>query len=173
MWRKIFLVVALAVVLAVLVWVVRFFSGRSAEGGASIVKVSPSAAETIPQKAVEKKGKGTRAVSAPAKRGGRTNLAKTGKSGVALKQEEESRTQEAEELVAAFDALTDRWIVPRKNGVTMKDVDEFVAQFRKVPKTLRKGCLQRALNLVPDENVMLLAGILLDKSQDKELITTV
>ena len=173
MRRKIFLVVALAVVLAVLVWVVRSVGGRSADGGASIVEVSPSAAKTVPQKAVKKKGKGIPAVKASAKHGGMTNPAKTGKTGVASKPEEESRTQEAEEPVAAFDALTDRWIAPRKDGVTMKDVDDFVAQFRKVPKPHRKGCLQRALNLVPDENVMLLAGILLDKSQDKELITTV
>ena len=81
--------------------------------------------------------------------------------------------QEDEESVAAFDALTDRWTTPRQNGVTMKEVDEFVAQFRKVPKSSRRDCLQRALNLVPDENVMLLVGILMDKTQDEELIAIV
>ena len=87
--------------------------------------------------------------------------------------EEEQREREEEKSVEAFDGLTDRWMEPAKDGVTMKDVDEFVAQFRKVPKARKDECLHRALNLVPDENVMLLAGILMDKSQDKELIETV
>ena len=55
----------------------------------------------------------------------------------------------------------------------MKDVDSFVERFRKVPQSRKKECLHRALNLVPDENVMLLAGILMDKSQDKEIVETV
>ena len=170
---KIFLVVVSAAALAVLVWVVRSAGGSFADGGASIAGASPSSAEMIPEKTVEKKGKGHRAVNASAKRGGRANAANADRPDVALKQEAEGRAQEEEERVAAFDALTDRWIAPRKSGVTMKEVDEFVARFRKVPKTRQKECLQRALNLVPDENVMLLAGILMDKSQDKELITAV
>ena len=87
--------------------------------------------------------------------------------------EEERREQDEEKMVYAFDSLTDRWMAPAKDGVTMKDVDEFVAQFRKVPKARKDECLHRALNLVPDENVMLLAGILMDKSQEKGLIETV
>ena len=87
--------------------------------------------------------------------------------------EEEQRERDEEKAVEAFDGLTDKWMEPAKDGVTMKDVDEFAAQFRKVPKARKDECLHRALNLVPDENVMLLAGILMDKSQDKELIETV
>ena len=87
--------------------------------------------------------------------------------------EEEQREREEEKLVEAFDGLTDKWMEPAKDGVTMKDIDEFVAQFRKVPKARKDECLHRALNLVPDENVMLLAGILMDKSQEKDLIETV
>ena len=84
----------------------------------------------------------------------------------------ESKRREREEtaLVDAFYALTDKWMEPVKVGVSMKDVDEFAAQFRRLPKSRRQECLQRALNLVPDENVMLLAGILMDKSQDKEIV---
>ena len=55
----------------------------------------------------------------------------------------------------------------------MKDVDEFAAKFRLIPKERQEECLHRALNLVPDENVMLLAGILMDKSQDAELVELV
>ncbi len=79
----------------------------------------------------------------------------------------------AEKLVAAFDSLTDRWIKPVKGGISMKDVEAFAEQFRKVPNDRKKECLHRALNLVPDENVMLLAGILMDKSQDKEYVELV
>ena len=87
--------------------------------------------------------------------------------------EEERREQEEEKQVDAFDSLTDKWMEPAKGGVSMKDVDAFAAQFRKVPKARQEECLQRALNLVPDENVMLLVGILMDKSQDKELVTLI
>ena len=87
--------------------------------------------------------------------------------------EEERREREEEKQVDAFDALTDKWMEPAKGGVTMKEVDAFIAQFKKVPKARKEECLQRALNLVPDENVMLLAGILMDKSQDRDLIELV
>ena len=87
--------------------------------------------------------------------------------------EEERREQEEEKQVDAFDALTDKWMEPAKDGVAMKDIDAFVAQFKKVPKSRKEECLQRALNLVPDENIMLLAGILMDKEEDKELVELV
>jgi hypothetical protein len=87
--------------------------------------------------------------------------------------EEERLEREEEALVEAFDALTDKWMEPSAAGVTMNDVENFAAQFKKVPRPRREECLQRALNLVPDENVMLLAGILMDKSQDPELVQTV
>ena len=88
-------------------------------------------------------------------------------------QEEARRERDEEAAVEDFENLTDKWMVPATNGVTMQDVDAFVAQFRKVPKDRKDECLHRALNLVPDENVMLLAGILMDKSQDKELMELV
>ena len=87
--------------------------------------------------------------------------------------EEEKRQDEEEKRVEDFDALTDKWMEPSDAGVSMKDVDAFAERFRKVPAARKEECLQRALNLVPDENVMLLAGILMDKEQDKELIELV
>ena len=57
-----------------------------------------------------------------------------------------------------------------EKSVTMADVEAFSQQFAKVPKARKEECLHRALNLIPDENVMLLAGILMDKTQDKELV---
>ena len=87
--------------------------------------------------------------------------------------EEEKAAAEEERLVEAFDNLTDKWMEPAKDGVTMQDIDTFVRQFKSVPADRKDECLHRALNLVPDENVMLLAGILLDKSLDKEIIELV
>ena len=87
--------------------------------------------------------------------------------------EEERREAEEEKLVNAFDDLTDKWQEPSAKGVTMADVDNFAKQFRQVPKARQDECIHRALNLVPDENVMLLAGVLMDKTMDKEIIETV
>ncbi len=87
--------------------------------------------------------------------------------------EEEKREAEEDKCVEDFDALTDKWMELTDKGVTMADVDSFAAMFRKVPEARKEECLQRALNLVPDENVMLLAGILMDKTQPKELLELV
>lgn len=87
--------------------------------------------------------------------------------------DEEKAAAEEERLVDAFDNLTDKWMEPAKDGVTMQDIDTFVRQFKSVPADRKDECLHRALNLVPDENVMLLAGLLLDKSLDKEMIELV
>ena len=87
--------------------------------------------------------------------------------------EEEKREAEETKLVDAFDGLTDKWQKPSKSGVTMADVDNFAKAFRKIPKARRDECIHRALNLIPDENVMLLAGVLMDKTMDKEIVETV
>lgn len=80
---------------------------------------------------------------------------------------------EAEKQVEIFDELTDAWSSSSEGRrVTMADVEKFQSQFRRLPTDRKEECLQRALNLVPDENVMLLAGILFDKSLDKDLIET-
>ena len=87
--------------------------------------------------------------------------------------EEEKREAEEEKLVNAFDDLTDKWQEPSAKGVTMADVDSFAKAFRSVPQARQDECVHRALNLIPDENVMLLAGILMDKTMDKEIVETV
>ena len=89
-------------------------------------------------------------------------------------QTEEERREAAENaLVDAFDDLTDQWTEPTGKGVSMADVDKFAATFKKLPPERRDECLHRALNLVPDENVMLLAGILMDKTLGQETVETV
>ena len=58
---------------------------------------------------------------------------------------------------------------PSAKGVTMADIDSFAASFRKIPKARQDECIHRALNLIPDENVMLLAGVLMDRTQPDEI----
>lgn len=90
------------------------------------------------------------------------------------KTEAEKAEEAAEKLVNDFDALTDRWMSGvTKEAPTMKDVDEFAERFRKLPDDRKDECIHRALNLIPDENVMLLAGVLMDKTQDKAIVKTV
>ena len=79
-----------------------------------------------------------------------------------------------EKLVSAFDDEVDRWMDAEKSKPpTMKDVEEFCQQFKALPSERKEECLHRALNLIPDENIMLLVGILLDKSVDKEQVESV
>ena len=87
--------------------------------------------------------------------------------------EEEKREAKEEKLVNAFDDLTDKWMEPSAKGVTMADIDNFAQSFRSVSKNRQDECVHRALNLIPDENVMLLAGILMDKTMDKKIVETV
>ncbi len=89
------------------------------------------------------------------------------------KTEEEIKAEEEEALVDAFDDLTDKWQEPSESEVPMAEVEKFRQQFRKVPHERQAECLQRALNLLPDENVMLLAGILLDKELPAEYLELV
>ena len=87
--------------------------------------------------------------------------------------EAEAHEAEEEKLVDAFDNLTDKWMEPSAKGVKMGDIDNFTKSFRRVPKARKDECIHRALNLIPDENVMLLAGVLMDKTMDKEIVETV
>lgn len=80
---------------------------------------------------------------------------------------------EAERSVDEFDSLTDKWMKPLKTGVSMSDVDGFVKSFHKIPKARRDECIHRALNLIPDENVMLLVGVLMDKTMDRPTVETI
>lgn len=88
--------------------------------------------------------------------------------------EEEKREAAEDKLVEEFDASTDHWMDAEKTKPpTMEDIEAFHAKFSRLPKARKEECLQRALNLVPDQNVMLLVGILMDKSEDKDLVELV
>ena len=87
--------------------------------------------------------------------------------------EEEMRADAEEKLVDAFDDMTDKWREPAESDVPMEEVEKFRQQFNKIPQDRKEECLQRALNLLPDDNIMLLAGILLDKEQPEEFLELV
>jgi hypothetical protein len=89
------------------------------------------------------------------------------------KSEDELSEEEDEKKVEAFDEIVDKWMEKEGGEVTMKDMDDFVALFRSVPAARKEECLHRALNLVSDDHVLLLAGILFDKTADKEHIELV
>ena len=93
--------------------------------------------------------------------------------GAAVANEDERREVNEEKLVDDFDAITGKWTDPAPNGVTMADVDGFTKSFRRLPKNRRDECIHRALNLIPDANVMLLAGVLMDKSMDGKIVEAV
>ena len=89
------------------------------------------------------------------------------------KTAEELQAEEDEKKVDTFDSLTDKWMEKEGGEVTMKDMDDFVAKFKAVPDARKDECLHRALNLVSDDHVLLLAGILFDKTIDKEYLELV
>jgi hypothetical protein len=84
-----------------------------------------------------------------------------------------SSSEEEDRLVEAFDMETDSWLDIAKALPTMQDVLDFKAKFNRVPANRKVECLQRALNLLPDEHVLLLAGILMDKTQERDVVELV
>ena len=146
----------------------------------------PAAGESAAEGVRAKKGPGRRVRPAPPAAGARAadeddGEAKDdtdesdGEEGMEAspKTEEEMRADEEEALVEAFDGMTDKWQEPAETDVPMEEVENFRKQFNKIPKARQEECLQRALNLLPDENIMLLAGILLDKEQPQEYLELV
>ena len=112
----------------------------------------------------------------PAAQGARHRAkgAEAGEEPAAEPTAEEKAEAEAEKLVDEFDALTDKWMEAKPDRMpTMSEIDAFVEQFRKVPADRKDECIHRALNLIPDENVMLLAGVLMDKEQSAETVDAV
>ena len=111
--------------------------------------------------------------------GGAKPLSDTGKTGLDDGSVADGRETEApvaadeDELVEKFDRITDKWIKASGKEISIRDVEDFLAGLKKVPARRRKECVQRALNLVPDENILIVAGALMDKSLGKEIVTTV
>lgn len=83
---------------------------------------------------------------------------------------EDPETVAAREAVEAFDAFVEDWRDEREGGVTQEDIDAFKAAFARVHKENREEEIHVALNLLPDDHVMLLAGILLDTTEDPDIL---
>lgn len=85
--------------------------------------------------------------------------------------EEEKAAAEEARKIEAFDSETDKWTdVETAKSPTMQDIYGFAEKFNALPEDRKDECLHRALNLLPDENIMLLVGILMDKTQKKEFV---
>lgn len=156
------IVIAAALVAVIIVVAVGFKSGKTVSP--PLEQEGTSASRIV--EAVPSKG-----VADPSERSGQETASPL--VGQPEPESEEEPLTEEEKLVNDFDDLTDKWQEPSKSGVTLADVDNFGKAFRKIPKARQDECVHRALNLIPDENVMLLAGILMDKSMDKEIVETV
>ena len=109
----------------------------------------------------------------PASRAGEADVVEASSTAAAVAARENVGADEDERLAKEFDSLVDSWTKPSGKGASMEDVQRFAESFRKVPRSRKRECLQRALNLVPDENVMLFAGVLMDKTQEKEFLEMV
>ena len=119
----------------------------------------------------ERDGTGRRPPDAP-----KADSAKAEPTEVAPPSQEAGDSSESDgdrREVDAFDALVDGWIEARPVGVSIKDAEDFRKAFARVPDESKDECLHRALNLIPDENALLLAGVLLDKSFGKDVLEAV
>lgn len=137
------------------------------------VRTGPSAGDgdAAPELRAERDGTGRRPQDAP-----EPDSAKAEPTEVATPSQEVGDPSESDgdrREVDAFDALVDGWMEARPAGVSIKDVEGFRNAFARVPGESRDECLHRALNLIPDENALLLAGVLLDKSFGKDVLEAV
>ena len=132
------------------------------------VRTGPSAGDgdAVPEMRSERDGTGRRPQDAP----------EPGPADAAPPSQEVGDPSESDgdrREVDAFDALVDGWMEARPAGVSIKDVEDFQKALARVPDESRDECLHRALNLIPDENALLLAGVLLDKSFGKDVLEAV
>ena len=166
------IVVVLAVIVAVVVFMWQGGESEQAPGDDVEITASQPAAQGVARK-------GATAESAEAENADVEGVESedvgedAGEESEEPKTAEELQSEEDEKKVDAFDSLTDKWMEKDGGEVTMKDMDDFVAKFKSVPDARKDECLHRALNLVSDDHVLLLAGILFDKSIDKEYLELV
>lgn len=132
------------------------------------VRTGPSAddGDAAPELRAQRDGTGLRPQDAP-EQGPADAAPPSQEAGDSSESDGDSRE------VDAFDALVDGWMEARPAGVSIEDVEDFRKALARVPDESRDECLHRALNLIPDENALLLAGVLLDKSFGKDVLEAV
>lgn len=85
---------------------------------------------------------------------------------------EDDEEVESSDEGAAFQTFLDDWSNATKT-VDEKDVAEFVDLFGRLPEARRDEFLSHALNLITDDKLELLLGILMDKTQPKDVLSAV
>lgn len=85
---------------------------------------------------------------------------------------EDVEETESSDEGAAFWTFLDDWSNTTKT-VDEKAVAEFVDLFGKLPEARRDEFLAHALNLITDDKLELLLGILMDKTQPKDVLSAV
>lgn len=85
---------------------------------------------------------------------------------------EDEEEAESSDEGAAFQTFLDDWSNTTKT-VDEKDVAEFVDLFGRLPEARRDEFLSHALNLITDDKLELLLGILMDKTQPKDVLSAV
>ena len=165
-----FILVALAaVVVAIVVWRRNPpHDGRGTSGDAQVERQSPGGGSVRSSNAGARPGnEGPRNVE---------ESAADSDDGTSEAQPSDSSPDPADAeraLVEEFDNATDKWTNPVSGEISTKEVYAFADAFSRVPAKYKRESLQRALNLIPDDNKMILAGLLMDKSQEKEYIMAV
>ena len=168
--KSLFILVALAaVVVAIYVWRRNPpHDGRGTSGDAQVERQSPGGGSARSSNAGARPGnEGPRNVE---------ESAADSDDGTSEAQPSDSSPDPADAeraLVEEFDNATDKWTNPVSGEISTKEVYAFADAFSRVPANYKRESLQRALNLIPDDNIMILAGLLMDKSQEKEYIMAV
>ena len=75
---------------------------------------------------------------------------------------------EDSEKSSEFFSQLEKWSDSEKNKATESDAKEFIARFKSLPPALQEENLNHALNLIPDANIILLTGLLFDKTIQPE-----
>ena len=81
--------------------------------------------------------------------------------------------REERQNVESFYAAIEKWREPRAAEPTPQEMSEFCAAFDKIPEERKIDEIHHAINLIPDENLLLLAAILFDKSQNRDVIDAI
>ncbi len=79
----------------------------------------------------------------------------------------------SEAAAAEFDDLVDEWREPRTEAIDEVAVAKFAKTFEGLAEDDREAGLQRALNLIPDDNILVLSGILFGETGDETAKTMI
>lgn len=163
----------LIAVIAIFAFIVRFWSSPSNE--ISTIAPTDDNSALIPARIEDVSAENSASAAASAAQIAKNSAenSENAENSVIINENGDSEAvkSDAEAKAEKFDAAVDAWMDAETTKTpTMKDVDAFHALFNAVDKEQKEDCLRRALNLIPDSNIMLLVGILMDSEEDKDLV---